>query len=210
MYYNPFGPQRRRNCSSQYNSRCVHNMNGGSKMRSGCPQSFNSNSRQYSTTNPIDEIKKSNVTCVEPNIHQQSIFLKHSYMGEIIIPENTEKGILHRIASINADTSAFQNFVIHLSFSCNIITSNAGIHLEFQIFRQLINQAAPTPVSSVVYYAKDRGSSESNTLSFFSQDQDGLKSDCCNYSVYAKIVGYNTTGLTRITAPVIACILDCD
>lgn len=205
MYYSPFGPLRLRSNSCRENTGCARALN-----RSG-PQAVKNdpvNTGQHSEHSIVK--KEACLPYFFENTTMQELFFKHSSMGEVIVPQNTEIGKSLRIASLNIDTSKYRNFAVHLNFSCNVITSDACLYLEFQIFRQLMKQITPVPVSPAIHYARTTRSTESNSLSFFCVDEDEIGSKCCNYGVYAKIIGYDTIGVTRVTNPVIVCILDCN
>lgn len=131
------------------------------------------------------------------------LLLKSSASGGIVLPESTGIGTTYNVASINLDTSAYRNFSIYFNFSCNIITTNARLHLRFQLFKQERYQAARVPVSSSFTYIRDAAITETNTFSYIACDCDSMKCKCCNYSIYVEIMGFDTVGTIMVTNPVL-------
>ena len=152
--------------------------------------------------NHIESIQNIQKNTCEPSPGNQ-LLLKSSALGGIILPENTDKNATYNVASLNMDTCSYRNFLIHFNFSCNIATTNARMHLRFQLFKRGSGQTISTPVSSSLVYSRNSDSGETNTFSFTAYDRDSIGCKCCNYSVYVEIMSFDTTGTISITNPVL-------
>lgn len=148
---------------------------------------------------PVQNSRKYSCNCAAAN----ESLLKCSASGGLILPENTDKNATYTVSAMNLDTSAYRNFSIRFNFSCNIVTSNARMHLKFQLLKQEKYQFGSFPVSSSFIYARDANSSETNTFTLTACDCDSISCKCCTYHVTVEVMGFNTVGTIMITNPVL-------
>ena len=171
------------------------------------PPYYNVSNRNSQPVQPKTNTPKQYIPNELPHVDNFStankLLIKHSHSGGIVLPEDTDKIATYIVASINLDTSAYRNFLIHFNFSCNIATTRAGLHLRFQLFKQEKNQVSRVPVSSSYIYNRITNSTDTNTFSFIACDSDSMKFKYCNYSVYVEIMSFRTVGTIMITNPLL-------
>lgn len=131
------------------------------------------------------------------------ILLKCSAFGGLVLPEGTEKGATYHVASLNLDTSGCKKFIVHLSFSCNIILGQTRALLRFRLLKQEKCRPYSVPVCSEVLYSGGSRGMEANTLTMTARDCDSHESPCCTYSVYVDIADFQTSGSGLIANPVL-------
>lgn len=184
MYNCFFGMPCRNNFP--YHSACNRNSQTGPQQNCGQRQ-------------PVQSSRKCRCNCAAVN----RTLLKCSASGGLILPENTDKNATYTITAMNLDTSGYRNFSIKFSFSCNIATVNARMHLKFQLLKQEKYQFGTFPVSSGIIYTRNTDSSETNTFSLSAWDCDSTSCTCCTYHVAVEVMGFNTVGTIMITNPVL-------
>ncbi len=119
------------------------------------------------------------------------------------MPEGTEKGATYHVVSLNLDTSGCKNFMVHLSFSCNIILRQTRALLRFRLLRQEECRPYSVPVCAEALYSGEAPSMAANTLTLTACDCDFHESPCCTYSVYVEIADFRTGGSGMIANPVL-------
>ncbi len=150
--------------------------------------------------------------CPDSGMKQQgenNLKIKSAVFGGLIIPEGTEKRATFHVASLTLNASCRKDFLVQLSFSCNIIASKSKVCLRFQILKQEKCQPFPTPVSTGILYCRDKAEMEANTFTLSVCDCDLTAGRGCTYSVYVENEGTETVGTGIIASPVlIATIID--
>lgn len=150
--------------------------------------------------------------CPDSGMKQQgenNLKIKSAVFGGLIIPEGTEKRATFHVASLTLNASCRKDFLVQLSFSCNIIASKSKICFRFQILKQEKCQPFPTPVSTGILYCRDKAEMEANTFTLSVCDCDLTAGRGCTYSVYVENEGTETVGTGIIASPVlIATIID--
>lgn len=131
------------------------------------------------------------------------ILLKCSAFGGLVLPEGTEKGATYHVASLNLDTSGCKNFMVHLSFSCNIILRQTRALLRFQLLKQEKCQPYSVPVSAEMLYSNQGRGMEADTFTLSACDCDSQESPCCTYSVNVEVTDFQAGGSGMIANPVL-------
>ncbi|WP_313152972.1 DUF4489 domain-containing protein [Lacrimispora sp.] len=122
--------------------------------------------------------------------------------GTLVFPVETPAGVTFTLATVNVDTKRMKQPCIQLEFTNNIITTDATIILNFQVFKQCRNQLTPIPVGPIWTFSpsteETEGNTIGNTFSFYVCDCDTTCDECCIYSVVVTQAGITTTGITTI------------
>lgn len=138
-----------------------------------------------------------------------NIKIKSAVFGGLIIPEGTEKRATFHVASLSLNVSCYEEILVQLSFSCNIIANQSKMCLRFQILKQEKGQPFSVPVSTGILYCRNQAEMEANTFTLSVYDCDLTAGKGCTYSVYVENEGAETVGTGIIASPVlIATITD--
>lgn len=140
-----------------------------------------------------EEIQDCNCRCVckKPRkyVKPNRTTLKCGSQVSVTIPEATLTGTTFTLATLNVNTKGYRRVCIKFDFAGNIVTTEAVITLNFQIFKQCKGQLAPIPVGSVWTYSRLIAVTESDSFRFFSCDCNICDDECCVYSVVATVTG---------------------
>lgn len=108
-------------------------------------------------------------------------------------------------------TDHFCTPCIKFEFASNIVTTDATVTLEFQIFKQCKNQIIPTPIGPVWEFSRTGGFTGSDAFSFIvcdcDCDSDSCFDECCTYSVVVTVTEDGDTGTTVINNPTFSALV---
>lgn len=137
----------------------------------------------------------------------RKLLLKSSAFGGFVLPDGKIGEAAYSVASLNLDTSGYQDFCVLLKFSCNITANISHLHLRFQMFKQEKYQPFSIPISAGILYARETASMESNTFTLSVCDRDSMASPRCNYCVNVETAGAEAGGTGMIANPVLAAVI---
>lgn len=183
MYYNLFGrccQSRPRNCNY-------------------FPQPANQQKNNTEQSIP-PAVKKQPHLCTE-KCRQKEVILKSTAFGGFVLPEGTEKRATFLVASLNLDTPDYEDYIVQLVFSSNIIADKVKAKLRFQIFRQEKGQCQSVPISAGILYYRNEESSEANSFILPVCDCDSASDTRCSYSVFVYIEEFKPEGSIIISNP---------
>jgi len=148
----------------------------------------------------------------QKKIKPNRTMLKCSNLGSLVLPANTIAGTSFTLITVSVNAKDLKKPCINLEFTSNISNIDAGLTLDFQIFKQCNGRTTPIPIGPVWVFSRPSGILNSNAFSFFVCDCDICDDECCVYSVVARVATI-VTGVTLINHALLSVFIvdnDCD
>lgn len=140
---------------------------------------------------------------------EDEILLKCKTGFPVTIPFSLPTPTSITLNTLTLNTEHFCNPCIKFEFASNIITTNAEVTLDFQIFKQCRKQITPTAIGPVWVFSRTLigavGNTGADAFSFIVCDcdceDDSCFDECCTYTVVVTVTEDGAAGTTVINNP---------
>ena len=139
------------------------------------------------------------------------VLLKCKTGFPVTIPSTLPTPTSFTLNTLTLRTEKFCNPCIKFEFASNIITTDAEVTLEFQIFKQCKKQLTPTAIGPVWIFSRPAATTAADAFSFIVCDceceDDSCFDECCTYTVVVTVTEDGAAGTTVINIPTFSLLL---